>query len=318
MAKLIFHKGRCDKIRPAPKLGAMLKAFSLQSDWCSGLVRSLKSQFDEIEFLLSVPDPKHIIAPKMIDGIKFEVVSSDELNKRKHECDVFFHRAIPKDLVPPKEPKTIYYSSDSGIYPKKHSDDWDAILTTTFDCNKMDQKIGKNLFPWIKGENTNFWFPDNSEKIYDFVVVGRPRKNDRIVRNIAKFFPETKIAVIGWDPLGFKSIKNIKEFGRLNHEKVREVLRQSKMAIVVTMHGDEGFPMQTQMEFSIMGLYFLYDETMKVDGYYTNNTTGARFSRNFPIEDWELLGRLSKEFAVKHFSSDKSAECLMNIIKGVK
>lgn len=315
--KLCFHKGRCDKIRPGPKLGAMFDSFSSQSDWCSGLMYSLKTKFDEIEFLVSVPKPEHSIPPRMIDGIKFEVVSFDELNKRKNECDVFFHRAFPKDLVPPEGPKSVYYSSDSAIYPKQYSDNWDVILTTTFDPTKINQKIGKNVYPWIKGENTNFWFPDDSKKTYDFVVVGRPRKEIQIVKDIANFFPESKIAAIGWEPFEFEKVKNIKEFGRLNHKKVREILRQSKMAIIVTIHGDEGFPMQTQMEFSIMGLYYLYDKTMKVDGYYTNNKTGARFSRNFPMEDWKVLGKISKEFAINHFSSDKSAECLINILERI-
>ncbi len=173
-------------------------------------------------------------------------------------------------------------------------------------------------------KDPNFWCPDDSKKEFDFVVVGRRRKNIKHIKKLAIENPDIKIATVGWggkwlngkwEKINFFKLKNIIEFGRLNdHKEVRDVLRRSKLAIAATMSGGEGFPMQTQMEYSLTGLFFGHDKNMLKDNYYVNDNTGTELSIDL-LDNWKILGKRAREYSINNFSSDISADCLMKIIK---
>lgn len=321
--RLVFHKGSCNKKIPGPKLDINFKQFTNRSNWPSSLMYSLKNYFKEVVYLISVNDAKHARAPVYVDGVRYEVVChSDIISKWINECDVYWHRATPY-IKPPTKPLSIYYSSNSLVMPRTHTNKWDVILTS-MSPQQRGCRIKNNLYSWLKGGNPNFWRPDNSEKEFDFVVVGGHRKNIDHVKKLAIDNPNIKIATLGWngkwtgsgwERVNVLNLKNVTELGRvINHIGVRDVLRRSKLAIAATMGGKEGFPMQTQMEYSLTGLFFGYDDTMLEDGYYVNDYTGSKLSANL-LDDWEISGQKAREYAVKHFSSDISADYLMKIIK---
>jgi len=325
--RLVFHKGSCGKKIPGPRLDRDFLNFQNISNWPSSLMVSLKKYFDEIIYLISVPNRRDARSSVIEHGVKYEVVYKEDLtSKWMHDCDVFFNRAVT--LVPPENPVSIYYSSSSVIVPEGSSN-WDAVLTTCRTCTE----INNNIYSWIKGENSDFWCPEHIEKEFDFVVVGRWHKDIKCVIELAKKYPQMKIASVGWggkyniEKRMFEmpekpafNLPNITEFGRLSdHGKVRDVLNRSKIGIAVTARGAEGFPMQTQMEYSMTGLYFVYDRFMLQDGYYVNNTTGSIFyDSDKVLKNWEELGRGAREYAVRNFSSEVSASCFMKIISSVR
>lgn len=327
MNRLVFHKGSCNKKIPGPKLDIDFLNFENRSNWPSSLMYSLKKYFKEVVYLISVPDVKYARPPVYMDGVRYEVVAhSDLISKWINECDVYWHRATPH-IKPPTKSLSIYYSSSSIIMPGRHANEWNVVLTS-MSPNQRGSRIKNNLYSWLKGDNPDFWCPDNSEKEFDFVVVGRRGKNIECVRELAKKHPQIRIAAVGWaggydskreefkkPPKPVFNLPNVIEFGRLvGHDKVRDVLRRSKVAIAITAHGEEGFPMQTQMEYSLTGLFFGYDGTMLKDNYYVSSYTGSKLSVNL-LDNWEVLGQKARQYAVNHFSSDVSADCLMKIIK---
>lgn len=327
MNRLVFHKGNCGKKIPGPRLDIEFYNFQNLSNWPSSLAYSLKRYFDEVIYVISVPDPKNARAAVIEHGISYEVVSKKDLNDRMNDCDVFFNRAAA--VMPPKKPIAIYYASSADTRPKLRSSNWNAVLTTGGKCGK----VSNDTYSWIKGDNPDFWMPDESntdKKEFDFVVVGRKAKDTRCVVTLSKKYPESKIASVGWGgkynmekrqfDMPVKpvfNLPNVTEFGSLiGHIKVRDVLRCSKIAIAVTSYGGEGFPMQTQMEYSLTGLHFIYDNSMLRDGHYVNNITGSALSNSdYVLENWRTLGQEAREYAANHFSSDISADCLMKIIK---
>lgn len=329
MKRLIFHKGNCGKKIPGPRLDLEFYNFQNLSNWPSSLAHSLKRYFDEVIYVISVPDPKNTRSPVVEHGISYEVVSEKDLRNKMNDCDVFFNRAAA--ITPPEKSIAIYYASSSAIRPKRPSNNWNAILTTGSLQNGRCSKVSNNLYSWVKGDNSNFWMPEEEliEKEFDFVVVGRRGKDIRCVIELAKKYPKMKIAAVGWNgeyniekrtfDLPIKSVfnlPNVIELGRmLGHIKIRDVLRRSKIGITITAHGQEGFPMQTQMEYSMTGLHFVYDKSMLRDGYYVNGVTGSPVSKSdYVLENWRTLGQKSRECAIKSFSADVSADCLMKII----
>lgn len=328
--RLVFHKGSCDKKIPGPKLDRDFLNFQNVSNWPSSLMVSLKEYFDEIIYLISVPNRRDARSPVIEHGIKYEVVYKEDLtSKWMHDCDVFFNRAAT--IVPPENPVSIYYSASSDVVPKGSSK-WDAVLTTPVFPDRTCTKINNNIYSWIKGENSDFWRSEYIEKEFDFVVVGRRGKDIKCVIELAKKYPQMKIVSVGWG--GKYNIEkrkfempekpvfnrpNITELGRLlDHGKVRDVLNRSKIGIAVAAIWD-GFPMQTQMEYSMTGLYFVYDRFMLQDGYYVNNTTASIFSDSGKVlKNWQELGRCAREYAIKNFSSEVSASCFMKIISSVR
>lgn len=326
----MLHKGNCGKKIPGPKLDIEFYNFQNLSNWPSSLAYSLKRYFDEVMYVISVPDPKNARSAVIEHGISYEVVSEKDLKNRMNDCDAFFNRAAT--VTPPEKPIAIYYASNNTIYPRIQSNNWNAVLTTGSLNSGVGSKVGSNLYSWVKGDNANFWMPaedDIGEREFDFVVVGRNAKDTRCVVVLSKKYPELKIASVGWggkynmEKRQFDmpvrpafNLPNVTEFGRLlGHIKVRDVLRRSKIAIAVTAYGKEGFPMQTQMEYSLAGLHFLYDKSMLQDGRYVNSTTGSIISKSdYVLENWKVLGQEARRYAIKSFSSEVSADCLMKII----
>jgi len=324
--RLVLHKGNCGKKIPGPRLDREFENFQNLSNWPSSLAHSLKRHFDEVIYVISVPNPENARSPIIEHGISYEVVSEKDLKDKMNDCNVFFNRAAK--ITPPKKPIAIYYASNSTIQPKIRSSNWNAVLTTGGTCGK----VSNNLYSWIKGDNPDFWMPDEDdtdEREFDFVVVGRRGKDIRCAIELAKKYPKMKIAAVGWSG-GYSmeekkfvmpakpifNLPNIIEFGRLSsHIGVRDMLRRSKVAIAVTAYGGEGFPMQTQMEYSRIGLHFVYDKSMLRDGHYVNSTTGSTFFVSDKVlENWKELGQGAREYAVRNFSSEVSASCLMKII----
>lgn len=326
MKRLVLHKGNCGKKDPVPRLDIEFETFQNLSNWPSSLAYSLKRYFDEVIYVISVPDPKNARSPVVEHGISYEVVSKKDLKDKMNDCDVFFNRAAA--VMPPEKPIAIYYASNSTVQPKIRSNNWNAVLTT----GGTRGKVNNNTYSWIKGDNSDFWMPvenDTGEREFDFVVVGRRGKDIRCVIELAKKYTKMKIASVGWSggyntkerkfempPKPIFNLPNITEFGRmLSHIGVRDVLRRSKVGIAITVFGQEGFPMQTQMEYSLTGLHFVYDSSMSQDGHYVNDITGSPVSKSdHVLENWRTLGQESREYAIKNFSADVSADCLMKII----
>jgi len=325
--RLVFHKGSCDKNIPGPKLDRDLLNFQNISNWPSSLMVSLKKYFDEIIYLISVPNRRDARPPAIEHGIRYEVVPhSDLISKWINECDVYFHRATPY-IEPPTKPLSVYYSSGPNVKPEKYFNGWDVILTSMFSGRPPNSNLGGNLYSWVKGDNDSFWCPAKVEKDFDFVVVGGHRKRIDHVKKLAKNYPNIKIATVGWgrwvydhwEPkLVLSSINNITEFGRGDHIYVRDILRRSKIGIAATQGINEAFPMQTQMEYSLTGLYTVYGDTILEDGYYVNDKTGEKLSNIDVLKNWEELGRGAREYAIKNFSSEVSARCLMEIISSAR
>ena len=298
--RLIIHRG--DERKPG-KIPFQRDMFVNGSDWPSGLARSATRFFEEVLFVITVPSEEMVCEDIERDGVLMKIIGREDFKKYANECDVFFKRANP-EWTPPEKPLTMFYGASASYLPRSK---WDVVLTTDMARTKS------GVTSWVKGGNHNFWSPADVEKVHDFVVVGRRQKNVALVRAIARTFPEKSILMIGWEtpPL---SERNIRSVGRLGHRDIREMLRKSKWGIICTCSG-EGWPMSTQLEYSLCGVPYVYGNGFTTDGYYSNEKTSAKFDGDFDFSKWIEMSKSASEYAWQDMTCDVSAKSLVQIVE---
>lgn len=304
--RLIFHRG--DE-RKSGKIPIRREMFMDGSDWPSGLAKAATRFFEEVFYVITVPSKDMVREDIESDGVLMKVISREDFKKYNNKCDVFLKRANP-EWTPPDKPLTIFYSASASSFPRSK---WDVVLTSD------TARAKSGVTPWIKGGNHNFWSPADVKKVYDFVVVGRRQKNIALVRAIAKAFPEKSILMIGWatptepafSPL---SEKNIQSVGRRGHKYIREMLRKAKWGIICTCNG-EGWPMSTQLEYSLCGVPYVYGNRFATDGYYSNEKTSTKFDDSFDFSKWREMSKSAAEYARQYTTCDVSAESLVKIAR---
>jgi len=304
--RLIFHRGheiKTDKIPHRQEL------FLDGADWCSGLAKAATKFFTEVFYVMTVPEA---LTRQDIncDGVTMKVITKDKMKQYVNECNVFLKRANP-DWLPPSKPLTIFYGASARTMPKHK---WDIVLTSDINA------LRSGLTYWVKGGNQNFWNVKlNIEKIYDFVIVGRKQKNISLVHKIVKMFPKKKILMIGWEIPPIKN-NNIKSIGRTRRPAdIRKMLLQSKWGLICTCNGEEGYPMSTQLEYSLCGLPYIYGDKnqFKIDKYYSNSMTCVQLDKlNF--DSWEAMSKTTLEYAHEYMTCDVAMESLMQIIQKKK
>lgn len=303
--RLIFHRG--DERKPG-KIPIRQEMFMDGSDWPSGLAKAAARFFEEVLYVITVPSEDMVREDIESDGVLMKVISRKDFKKYDNECDVFLKRANP-EWTPPDKPLTIFYSASASSLPGRK---WDVVLTSD------TARAKGGVTHWIKGGNHNFWGPADVEKSYDFVVVGRRQKNIALVRAIARAFPEKSILMIGWatptepafSPLNEKNIQSV---GRLGHRDIREMLRKAKWGIICTCNG-EGWPMSTQLEYSLCGVPYIYGSGFATGGYYSNEKTSVRFGEDFDFSKWREMSRSASDYAHQHMTCDVSARSLVQIV----
>jgi hypothetical protein len=126
---------------------------------------------------------------------------------------------------------------------------------------------------------------------------------------LAQDYPDKSIALVG--PKEKFPHPNITQFEwSADHKAVRDIVAQSKWAVITICLSGEGFPTSTQVEYAVCGIPAVYNTEVKPDGVYLCDKTSVAYE-DLDFDSWEERGRICREYALENFSSDKAAAILM-------
>ena len=278
------------------------------AEWTSALSKEMLKYFD-ISINVVTYDGDEDELDCEIDGVKFLGITKSKIKGLLKGCDVFLLRGVMNEIRPPQGPISIFYPAAAGIVPRYPG--WNIILNA--EAVQPGQLVEGNIYSWVKGLNSNVWHTSfSSLKKYDFVTVGRTGKDFSLFERLAKAYPQMKFAMVGeWaqKPQG----KNIDHLGFLRFTEVRKVLSESRWAIMSPMGRQEGFPTQTQLEYGLMGLKHIRPRYL-VPNYYINEFTSCLSEKILFASNSDDEFRRVRCFAEEHFTSERSAVVLMDIL----
>ena len=210
--------------------------------------------------------------------------------------------------------KKIYYSCNSEHRYNKYCD---ISLVDT------KERVKGNAVVWFKGKDPNYWKPNNKEKEFDYLLIGkRADKNELFFLNqLNKIKEKRKILWIG----GKRHENRIKT----NHEVVcsdflgqdetRDNIPRAKVGILFTELKIEGFP-QSFLEMTICGVPVIYNKKAPRNNFYFHKNNCLLCSKRNIIEGAETLLRRRdsekcRQEAIDNYSLDKSYDWIKKCIK---
>lgn len=281
------------------RLNSLISRIETHSDWMSSLTNSMSNHVDSSTIYIVVSDEhSSLCKTEKISKFNLSVVTLKSLyNCIESKSDLLFARNLP-NFTPPKNITSFYYAAGHNIYPP-NKECWSRILY----C--IGQNNSPNTLKWIKCADPNFWKPSNKEKEYDFVCLGRKGKDENLIKDIAKKYPDKKIIVTD---MNIKAA-NVTNISRIFCPKeILKLLQKSKWAIASSCI-EEGWPMSIQLEYSMTGLPYIFNDRLPKEDYYLNSKTGVHIN-NIEFDQWEEMSKIAREYAVSHLSSDVSAKNL--------
>lgn len=213
--------------------------------------------------------------------------------------------------------KKLYYSCNASNSVNKYCN------VSLVDTPERVKKYGANAKLFFKGKDQNFWKPNNSEKEYDYLLMGRRADKNELyfLERLNRVSEKRRILWIG----GEKHKDKI----NTNHEcvttpfcgpdQVKELIPKAKVGILMTEHPAEGFP-QSFLEMTMCGLPVLYTNTAPANDFYFKEGINCKFSskKEIIVNAEYLLGdhnaEICRDYAVEHYSLEASYKKMVGLL----
>lgn len=188
-------------------------------------------------------------------------------------------------------------------------------------------KSSSNVRLWIKGKDPEFWKPVSEQKIYDYVVVGRPKpsKNQKLfVKQLARECPHTRTVLWIGGGEGRKLIGNhqLVSTPLLPPNRVRDLMCLARVGVLFTQYEDEGFP-QSLLELTMCGVPVIYSTDGPYNSAYFSPHSAIRTTKRNLIKDAENMLKLAdpvtcRSYAINNYTLLSSFEMLCKIAEEIK
>lgn len=249
----------------------------------------------------SITDPKKVIdfLSKYPDAVVWSV---------KHD--------IKKDveILSKIKNKKLYYSCNSK---NMYDLNCDVSLVDT------ENRINKNAKLWFKGKDPAFWKPDDKEKEFDYLLIGRRADKNELyfLEELNKIKEKRRVLWIGGKRHQSRIICNhdvvCTDF--LGQVETRNNIIRAKVGILYTELKIEGFP-QSFIEMTMCGLPVVYNKNGPRNNFYFHEYNHTFCSKENIINTSEKLLKSvdtdkCRKVAMKNYNLEKSYRRMLQCIR---
>jgi glycosyltransferase involved in cell wall biosynthesis len=269
----------------------------------AGAIVYLSPQKVRHDWELSIPNPKDVI--RYCKQHPESVVFSIKWDPAKQQA-----------ILPHIPNRKLYYSCGSkDLYCPQA----DVSLVDT-----PDRIVNQFCRVFHKGKDPEFWFPINTEKCFDYILMGRwaiGKNQDLFLSYLDKQMPQQRrILWIGgeqWKQQVFSDKHLVVYTPQLPPEKVREHICMGRVGIVFTEYSKEGFP-ETFTEMTMCGVPVVYSDTGPFNPRYFSKFTCKIASRTTLVQDAESLlanpqGDECRREAMRLYNLDDAIDLLLEM-----
>lgn len=206
------------------------------------------------------------------------------------------------------------------------------LINPACDISLVDTGERLSKFPqharlWFKGKDPEFWRSGDGPKIYDYVVIGRPKsgKNQKMfVKQLARECPNTRTVLWIGGGEGRKQVgaHQFVSTTMLPPERVQDLLSLARVGVLFTQYRDEGFP-QSLLEMTMCGVPVVYSMDGPYNPVYFSPQSAVRTNKQRLVETAEgLLQRANstacRNYAASNYSLDASFGLLQKLAKEIR